>query len=154
MKKEGDLTAPAGIYKVGKSYGYAERAPEGSSWPYQPLGDGWVCVDDPRSSRYNEIFDGAGVKKDWNSAEVMRRKDDQYKWLLNVEQNSPPECGCGSCIFIHIWRKTEAPTAGCTAMEEDRMVELLRWLKPGDRPHLIQLPESEYARFKDAWSLP
>jgi zinc D-Ala-D-Ala dipeptidase len=154
VKKEGDLTAPAGIFKLGKAFGYSEFAAEGSRWPYQPLSEGWVCVDDPTSERYNDVFDAKDAKKDWSSAEVMRRKDHLYKWLINVEQNWPTTCGCGSCIFIHIWRRPGAPTEGCTAMEETQILELLRWLDPAAQPLLIQLPDEAYARFRDAWNLP
>lgn len=152
-KQEGDLTAPAGIFAIGKSYGYAARPPAGSRWPYQPLSEGWVCVDDPKSSRYNEIFQ-AGEAKDWKSAETMRRKDHLYEWLINVEQNSPPNCGCGSCIFIHVWRKPGAVTEGCTAMEKENILELMRWLDPAGSPLLVQLPDDVYARMRDAWDLP
>jgi zinc D-Ala-D-Ala dipeptidase len=154
-KAEGDLTAPAGIFPLGSSYGYAAQAPEGVRWPYQALGERWVCVDDPDSKRYNAIFEaGLDVRKDWRSAETMRRKDHLYKWLINVEQNSPPECGCGSCIFLHVWRRPGAPTEGCTAMEENNIIDLLRWLDPAARPVLVQLPDDVYARMRDAWDLP
>ena len=153
-KQEGDLTAPAGIFQLGRSYGYADTPPRGVRWPYQTVSPGWVCVDDPKSSRYNEVFDATGGEKDWRSAETMRRKDHLYKWLINVEQNTPPNCGCGSCIFLHVWRQPGSPTEGCTAMDEKDIVELLRWLDPSGRAALVQLPDDAYARYRDAWGLP
>lgn len=140
-KKEGDNKAPAGIFRVGGAYGYAASAPSGSKWPYQQVDDSWRCVDDPNSSRYNQIFSSEGVKKDWVSAERMKRQDHLYKWVINVEQNTPSTCGCGSCIFLHVWRDPGAGTEGCTAMDEANMVELLRWLDPSKKPVIVQTPD-------------
>jgi D-alanyl-D-alanine dipeptidase len=155
-KKEGDNTAPAGLFRVGQAYGYDAAAPSGSRWPYQQVTPGWICVDDPRSSSYNRVFSPAsGVKRDWSSAEIMRRADHLYKWIINVEQNVPdPKPGCGSCIFLHVWRRPGAPTEGCTAMEENRMVDLLKWLRPDAAPHLVQLPEDIYRKVRTTWGLP
>lgn len=155
QKQEGDNTAPAGLFKLGTAFGYAETAPANVSWPYQPVSESWVCVDDPRSENYNLIFDAAGVRKDWSSAERMRRKDHLYTWGINVEQNFPTvRPGCGSCIFLHIWRAPHAGTEGCTAMEEENLLTLLRWLRPEATPLLLQLPRTVYEQNKKSWQLP
>lgn len=153
-KQEGDLTAPAGVFRLGDAYGYAHSAPAHVRWPYHAVGPNWVCVDDPRSSRYNEIFDSSGVVKDWRTAEIMRRQDPLYSWLINVEQNTPSTCGCGSCVFLHVWRRPNAPTEGCTAMDEKNILELLRWLDPAAHPALVQLPDEAYGQYRDEWALP
>jgi len=154
-KKEGDLTAPAGDFRLGKAYGYDAAPPEGSRWPYQQVNETWKCIDDPKSATYNKIFSvDASAPKDWSSAEDMKRSDHLYKWVINVEQNVPIKAGCGSCIFLHVWRKPNSPTEGCTAMPEEKMAELLRWLKPDREPHLVQLPDKEYERVKKEWELP
>src|SRR5437763_433597 len=62
--------------------------------------------------------------------------------------------GRGSCIFMHIWAGPEKGTAGCTAMEQPNLEELMRWLDAKKRPLLAQLPEAEYARLRAAWKLP
>ncbi|MEJ2489338.1 MAG: hypothetical protein P8Y50_06050 [Sulfurovaceae bacterium] len=46
----------------------------------------------------------------------------------------------GSCIFLHI---KSIPTMGCTAMSEEAMLELLKWLDPAKAPILIQAPKGE-----------
>lgn len=141
-KKEGDNKSPAGVFRLGKAYGYAPSAPVGSRWPYQQVDEKWRCVDDPSSARYNQIFpvDGS-LKKDWKSAELMKRNDHLYKWVINIEQNVPVVSGCGSCIFLHVWRKPGSGTEGCTAMDESNMVELLKWLDPARKPVIVQSPE-------------
>lgn len=156
QKKEGDLRATAGIFKIGQAYGYESQAPQGSRWPYQQVDETWRCIDDPASASYNQVKRiGLDEKKDWKSAEHMKRNDHLYKWVLNVEQNFPAVTGgCGSCIFLHVWRKPGSGTEGCTSMAEEKMVELLSWLDPSKNPVIAQLPKAEYARFKDSWKLP
>ena len=46
------------------------------------------------------------------------------------------------------------PTSGCTAMERERLEELLAWLDPRKSPVLVQLPSHEYARLRAPWDLP
>lgn len=113
-----------------------------------------MCVDDPASRSYNQVIDGKVASKDWKSAELMRRKDHLYKWVINIEQNPVNKAGCGSCIFLHVWRKQNSATEGCTAMEESAMVGLLKWLKPQANPVIVQLTEESYTQLKKSWDLP
>lgn len=156
QKREGDGKAPAGVFALGNAFGFAPRAEVG--WvrpPYTPLTDAVECVDDPASRRYNLIVvrdEARGV--DWNSSEKMRSVEG-YRWGLVVRHNAaPPAPGRGSCIFLHVWAGPAKGTAGCTAMEESSLKELLRWLDPKRRPLLVQLPETEYARLRAVWRLP
>lgn len=142
-KKEGDLTAPAGVFKIGQAYGAAIQAPAGTKWPYQALSEGWVCVDDPKSAHYNRVFSpDKSVKKDWSSAETMLRQDHLYTWVINIEHNAERVAERGSCIFFHVWRTPNATTEGCTAMDEKNILTLLGWLDPSQNPQLVQGPES------------
>jgi zinc D-Ala-D-Ala dipeptidase len=156
VKKESDKTAPAGVFPVGKAYGPSPEPPAGSSWPYQPVHERWFCVDDPAAKLYNQITTLSEKEKpSWKSAELMKRSDHIYDWVINIEQNYPEvKAGCGSCIFFHVWRRPGSPTDGCTAMEEKNIVELLKWLKPEGHPVLVQLPEPIYRQLQDAWRLP
>jgi zinc D-Ala-D-Ala dipeptidase len=154
-KKEGDGKAPAGVFALGTAFGFE---PARAGWlrlPYVPLTPSVECVDDPASRRYNLIVDRAAAGGvDWNSSERMRSIEG-YRWGLVVEHNAaPPVAGRGSCIFLHVWAGPGRGTAGCTAMEESSLTELLRWLDPKRRPLLVQLPEAEYARRRAAWRLP
>jgi len=86
---------------------------------------------------------------------VMKRPDDLYRWLIVVAHNqNPPIPGQGSCIFLHVWRSDSSPTAGCTAMAQQRLEGLLRWLRPEAKPVLVQLPESTFRTVRKAWKLP
>src|ERR1041384_7447773 len=136
LKVEGDNKVPAGIFRLGPAFGYASRS--GARWiklPYIPLTKNSEGIDDPRSRYYNKLVDRSKVAKiDWRSSEQMLRSDILYKWGVIVAHNPSATPGAGSCIFLHIWKNSSTATAGCTAMPEQDLVELLRWLDSAKRP--------------------
>ena len=84
----------------------------------------------------------------------MRRSDDLYKWGIVVEHNRTAMPGAGSCIFLHVWKGPASPTAGCTAMPENELVKLLRWLDPAAHPILVQMPRAKYSAVQSKLALP
>ena len=155
-KKEGDDKAPAGIFRLASAYGYAPARSAG--WiklSYLALSKQIEGIDDPRSRSYNKLVDRSKVARvDWHSFEQMRRDDALYKWGVVVEHNPAAIPGLGSCIFLHIWKSSSTPTAGCTAMAERDLVGLLRWLDPGQNPILIQMPRAVYRSLRAKYDLP
>ena len=154
LKREGDGRSPAGAFAIGAAFGYASAPPPGAREPYSQVDDGWVCVDDPRSARYNRVFDAGGVAVDWSSFESMRRSDELYRWVVIVDHNADAAAGAGSCIFLHIWSGPTAGTSGCTAMARPDMEGLLAWLDPAAHPVFVLLPAAERAALRSAWGLP
>lgn len=155
-KKEGDNKAPAGIFRLSSAFGYAPR--RSARWiklPYLPLSKTIEGVDDPKSRYYTQLVDRRKIAHpDWHSSEQMLRNDALYKWGAVVEHNARAIPGGGSCIFLHIWKDSSTATAGCTAMREQDLVTLLRWLDPKRRPVLIQMTRAEYARLRPKYDLP
>ena len=155
IKHEGDGRAPAGRFPLDTVFGFAPASE--AAWvrlPYVALTPGTDCVDDTASVHYNTVVDrGAVPRVDWASAEHMRQVD-QYRLGVIVGYNAPPRAGRGSCIFLHIWAGAGSSTAGCTAMDERDLRELVLWLDRARRPVLVQLPDAEYARLRGAWGLP
>lgn len=144
-KREGDGRAPAGALALGDAWGYAAAAPPGTRLAYHAMTAEDRCVDDPAAPAYNQLLKAPPQPGDggppWASAEVLRRGDDLYRYLIVVRYNMDrPRPGAGSCIFIHLHSAPGAPTAGCTAMAEEDLRLLLRWLDPARRPLLVQLP--------------
>jgi len=152
VKQEGDGKAPAGMFKLGTAFGYEPSAKP--RLPYLSLTPPIECVDDSQSTRYNELVDGAVVKKDWSSSERMRRSDELYRQGIFIQHNTPASPATGSCIFFHIWRGPTAPTRGCTAMDPADIAQLLNWLDPNKSPMLVQLPEAQYEQLRESWKLP
>jgi D-alanyl-D-alanine dipeptidase len=156
QKAEGDGRAPAGVFSLGRAFGFAP-APE-AAWlklPYLPVVEGIECVDDPASGVYNQIVDRRRVASpDWSSSEKMREVGEAYRWGVVVNYNTPAVAKQGSCIFLHIGGEGGRGTAGCTAMPAADLRVVMEWLDPKLAPVLVQLPGAAYERLEADWSLP
>lgn len=159
QKQEGDGRAPAGVFRIGTAFGYADTV--ASAWPYEAMSASDWCIDVNASPLYNRIVDAkqVGQAAVEGSSEPMRRDlhaggDVRYKLGFVIEHNPDNRSGAGSCIFAHLWRAPGEPTAGCTAMPEPAMQELLAWLDPRRKPVFALLPDNELERLHDAWHLP
>ena len=154
QKKEGDQKSPAGLFRFGAAFGYAPASEVSFKLPYAPITETQICVEDSQSQYYNQIVDETRVVKDWDARESMLRKDEQYKWGIFVKHNMAPEAEGGSCIFFHLWRKQGSGTLGCTAMSEENLLALMRWLDPGRKPVLVQMNEGSYEEYRRRFGLP
>lgn len=158
-KREGDGRSPAGVFRLGTAFGYADTLR--TALPYAAMQATHYCVDVTSSPLYNRIVDtrDVGAAAVQGSTEPMRRDihvggDVRYKAGFVIEHNSAGLPGGGSCIFAHLWRKPGEPTSGCTAMDEAAMQQLLRWLDPKQMPVFVLLPQAEYAKLAADWQLP
>jgi len=159
QKQEGDGRSPAGVFTIGTAFGYAASEP--TALPYEALGVDEYCVDVAGSPFYNRIIDAAkaGNAAVAGSTEPMRRDlhengDEAYKIGFVIEHNPRGVAGAGSCIFAHLWKTPQTATAGCTAMTEAAMRDLLGWLKADAHPVFVLLPQVEYQRLRAPWQLP
>lgn len=158
-KAEGDRRSPTGVFEVGKVYGKAEASEFGGRMPYQKITANLEGVDDPKSRFYNQIVDTSSFpdRVDWKSHEAILRKDRLYQWLLEIRSNPRNTPGRGSLIFLHIWRSVSAGTVGCVAMEEAKLLDLLRWLDPVKQPRIVVISAKNLPALKqvlgvtDAW---
>jgi L,D-peptidoglycan transpeptidase YkuD (ErfK/YbiS/YcfS/YnhG family) len=155
-KIEGDNKVPAGVFRFGSAFGYAPA--NSARWVklrYLPLTKQIEGIDDSRSHYYNRLVDRSKVARvDWRTSEKMLRDDNLYKWGVVVQHNPAAIPGAGSCIFLHIWKNSSTATAGCTAMPEKDLVQLLRWLDPAARPIFVQMPRGNYQAFQSKFGLP
>lgn len=158
-KREGDGRSPAGVFALGTAFGYADSTRTGL--PYAAMDAAHWCIDASDSPLYNRIVDAreVGAEAVAGSTEPMRLDlhaagDQRYELGFVIEHNPRGEAGAGSCIFAHLWGKPGQPTAGCTAMTQPAMQELLEWLDARRHPVFVLLPETEYDRLQHRWSLP
>ncbi|MAS94783.1 MAG: hypothetical protein CMO55_16410 [Verrucomicrobiales bacterium] len=143
-KREGDRRAPAGVFRLGGGFG--AKGMSLSQFPYRTVDDGDLWIDDPDSRSYNRWVrkSDPNIVPDWNSSEILKRRDGLYDHAIVVEHNMNPIVpGRGSAIFMHIWLGRGVPTIGCTTMEKDKIRSLLKWLDASARPVLVQVPRSE-----------
>ena len=140
LKYEGDKKAPIGVFKLTDIYGYSKN--NSYKMPYLYTSQNLICVDDSKSNFYNQIIEANGDEK---SFEYMKRGDHQYELGIVVAHNSNAVNKRGSCIFLHVKKNPDAPTAGCTAMSLKEIQKISSWLDRDKNPILIQIPKSSSA---------
>jgi hypothetical protein len=155
-KVERDKRAPAGLFEIGKVYGYAARLPDGGDYPYHQVVEGDAWIDDPALPHYNQfVHVDPKNPPPWFAKQKMRHGDFAYRWLVEIRHNTNPATpGAGSAIFLHIRRGVDKPTAGCTTMARENLERLICWLRAEKRPHFVLLPRAEYERLRTEWGLP
>lgn len=156
-KEEGDGKSPAGIFTLSKVFGYAPADQmAGLKIPYIPITGMTECIDDVKSSHYNQIVSKEKTEPfDWNSSEKMHSAGIFYELGVVVSHNqNPVNKGCGSCIFLHNWSDSIVPTSGCTSMAPTNMKHIAFWIDKQKNPILVQLTWQDYGDLKKKWKLP
>lgn len=145
LKREGDGKSPAGIFDITSTFGEDETS--NSHMPYWFADDTLICIDDSNDTKYNTMshLDPTNPSK---SFELMRRNDAVYRNGAVIDYNSKRVSGRGSCIFFHLNHPDKRPTAGCTAMDEKPLLELIHWFDPNKKPRLLQIPRSECEQYQ------
>jgi L,D-peptidoglycan transpeptidase YkuD (ErfK/YbiS/YcfS/YnhG family) len=143
LKYEGDNKAPIGVFKLTNLFGYSKDNSFKMSYFY--TSKELICVDDSDSNFYNQLIEANGNEK---SFEKMKRKDGQYELGIVVAHNTMAKKGRGSCIFIHVQRAQNTPTAGCTSMPLADLKVIAHWLDKKKNPLLIQIPKSKIQKVK------
>ncbi|NPA59929.1 MAG: L,D-transpeptidase family protein [Epsilonproteobacteria bacterium] len=137
QKREGDKKAPAGIFKLSSIFGNEKN--QNFKMQYLYADKNLICVDDSNSKFYNQIIKMPTIVP--KSYENMRRDDNQYNLGVYVKHNKKQISGAGSCIFLHIQKSKNHPTAGCTSMKEEDIKKIASWLDRSKNPILIQIPQ-------------
>ena len=123
-KKEGDGATPAGTYSLRKVHYRPDRldAPK-TELPARALSgdDGW-SDDSNDPDNYNRF-----VKLPYiGSHEELWREDHIYDVIVEIGYNDDPAVpGKGSAIFMHIARPGYTSTAGCVALSQPDLLEVL-----------------------------
>ena len=128
-EREGDGKTPTGIYSFTMAFGI--EADPGCSMGYTQVDDSHYWVGDSESDMYNRFVSV-------NDYDSFSKKDSEhiidyktaYKYCLNISYNEDGEPGRGSAIFLHCQTKNHY-TAGCVAIPENDMREVLRCVREG-----------------------
>lgn len=132
-KIEGDGKSPGGVYKLGHLFTYGESVNTRMPFTQSTPEDKWI--DDPGSPDYNRHVRGETSAK---SYENLKLKSDHYKYCLVIEYNTNPIVkGKGSAIFFHLRDSESETTAGCVAVSESDMLQILKWLDPDKHPVIL-----------------
>jgi len=96
-------------------------------------GSNIVWDDDSSSANYNRWIDtntaSAGV-----SPEPMYNTP-SYDYGAVIAYNAARTPGLGSAIFLHV--SSGGSTAGCVALPQGQLLDVLRWLDPAQQPRIV-----------------
>lgn len=151
-RRQGTGKTPAGTFAIESAFG---RLPNpGTNLPYTEFdrGDAWT-YDPEHPATYNLFQDAdllwAGYGK---YVERLWQYGMQYNYVAVLDFNlpkgpvtvgdngarrtSPPaDTSRGGGIFLHV--SNGSNTAGCIAITEQRMTEIMQWLDPARRPVIV-----------------
>ena len=122
-KKEGDLSTPKGLFKLGILYYRKDRIKLIKCKIKKKVikkSMGWCS--DTRSKKYNREISFPFRYK----SEKLYRSDKVYDIFINIKYNySPTYKGKGSAIFLHLANKKYKTTKGCIAIQKKDFLKIL-----------------------------
>lgn len=122
--KEGDGKTPIGVFRFMKAFGILENP--GTKMEYIQVDKSHYWVDDSSSKYYNQFISTDLVMSDWESAEHICEYGESYDYVLAISYNSERIPGVGSAVFLHCTSDGAEATAGCIAVPEVYMKEILK----------------------------
>ncbi|WP_251028169.1 MULTISPECIES: L,D-transpeptidase [unclassified Bacillus (in: firmicutes)] len=131
--KEGDSLTPRGTYLLGTSFGWGTK-PSGIKYPFRKATKTDYWVDYSKSKDYNKWVQYNG-NPTWKWKSYERLTHPLYKYAVVIRYNDDPVInGAGSAIFLHIKNKSTRYTLGCTAISENDLLKVIKWLNPKSKP--------------------
>ena len=122
-KKEGDLSTPKGLFKLGLLYYRKDRIKFTQCYLKKKIikkNMGWC--DDIRSKKYNQEISFPFKY----TAEKLFKINNSYDIFINIKYNQSPIIkGKGSAIFLHLSSKNYKPTKGCVAILKKDFLKIL-----------------------------
>ena len=121
FKREGDGASPAGRFKLLGGFYRADRG--GRATPkLQAIQPRFGWCDGAQSRTYNRPVQLPSAEPH----ELLWRQDHLYDLVVVLNYNiSPVRRGRGSAIFFHLCDEKFSPTAGCVAIKQKHMRQLL-----------------------------
>ena len=125
-KKEGDLSTPKGLFKIGLLYYRKDRIKLlKCKVKKRAIKKNMGWCDDVNSSKYNQEINFPFKY----SAEKLYRKNIAYDIFFNIKYNHDPIVkGNGSAIFLHLTNKKYKPTNGCVAILKKDFLKILPFI--------------------------
>jgi len=131
-KREGDGRTPSGSYPFDFFFGVLGNP--GVRFAYRDItGPQIVWDDDPGSPLYNTWVDTT-TQTPGPSPEPMYNTP-AYNYGAVIAYNAARTSGLGSAIFLHV--STGGSTAGCVALPQGQLLDVLRWLDPAQQPRIV-----------------
>lgn len=125
--KSGYPATPMGVFSLPYAFGTAPDP--GGGLKYVQVGsDHWWDGDD-RSPSFNTMQVCEEVACPFSTGESENLDIPQYKHAVVMGVNDARTPGGGAGFFLHT--TDGGPTAGCVAINDDALVNIIQWLRPG-----------------------
>lgn len=131
--REGDMKTPLGDFGILTAFGILPNP--GTSLPYVDVTDDVYCCGD--SLYYNQLIYLSEHPHDCTDGEHLIDYVPEYNYGFFPDYNKECIVGKGSAIFFHCKGK-KTYTAGCVAVDEDKLAEILRCVDAHARLIIIE----------------
>jgi L,D-peptidoglycan transpeptidase YkuD (ErfK/YbiS/YcfS/YnhG family) len=126
---------PIGSFNLTQAFG---RQPNpGTGLPYRQTtpADWWISQPGSLYNTLQHCSSGCAFTQG-DPNEHLYYMTPYYRYAVVIDYNRYPVVqGAGSAFFLHV--AAGAPTAGCVAIPEATLVNLLRWLTPAANPRIL-----------------
>ena len=127
--KEGDNKTPVGTFLIDRAFGIAEDP--GCQMPYTQIDANYYWSGD-WNYKYNQMVDAReNPNFEKTYSEHLVDYYPHYIYCLNIGYNSECVAGKGSALFIHCFGPAKPWTGGCVALPEDKMLIVMKTIRPG-----------------------
>ena len=143
-EKEGDMKTPLGVFNLSTPFGI--KPDPAMDDPYGRRTENYLQLTEEHywcgqsGPYYNRLIDSRnppeGYAPDADDEHLIRYCP-SYNYSMFIDYNREGKAHMGSCIFLHCTSKSPH-TAGCVAIEEKLMRELILELKEGARIVIYQ----------------
>lgn len=125
--KSGYPATPMGVYSLDSAFGTAPNP--GGGLPYVQVGPNHWWNGDDTSPTFNtmQVCQKSQCPFDTSASENLEIP--QYKHAVVMGVNKARAPGDGAAFFFHT--TDGGPTAGCVAIDDGTLVQIIRWLRPG-----------------------
>ena len=127
---DGNMATPLGIYTLDFAFGTAPNP--GGGLQYVQVGPDHWWDGDMKSPTYNtmQVCKKAQCPFDTSPDSGTENLEiPQYAHAVVMGVNKARVPGNGGAFFLHT--TDGGPTAGCVAIDDGTLVEIMRWLRPG-----------------------
>lgn len=127
QSKDGYPATPMGVFSL--DYVFGTAPPPGGGLQYVQVGPKHWWDGDSNSPTYNtmQVCEKEQCAFDTSASENLPIPQYVHSVVMGVNKARIP--GNGAAFFLHA--TDGGPTAGCVAIDDDTLVKIIRWLRPG-----------------------
>jgi L,D-peptidoglycan transpeptidase YkuD (ErfK/YbiS/YcfS/YnhG family) len=127
QSRDGYPATPMGVFTLDYVFGTAPSP--GGGLQYVQVGPNHWWDGDPKSPTYNTMQVCRKEQCPFDTSESENLQIPQYVHSVVMGVNKERIPGHGGAFFMHA--TDGGPTAGCVAPDDNKLVEIIRWLRPG-----------------------